>query len=100
MNEINLSKEHDQHIKTIIDTLSTAKKATSIHKFYELIHSLYSESLNTPLSVIQKFSIMFYSFYNHLEPKSQNKEIKKLIGLSNFMMNNLQMENIFPYLYK
>ena len=33
MNEINLSKEHAHLIKTIIDTLSISKKATSIDKF-------------------------------------------------------------------
>ena len=98
MNEINLSKEHDQLIKTIIDTLSIAKKATSIGNFSEIINSLYSESLIPSLSVIQKFSIMFYSFYNHLTPKSQNKDIKKFIELSIFMINNLQIENMLPYL--
>ena len=62
MNEINLSKEHEQLIKTIRDTLSISKKAKSIDKFYEIKNFLYLESLTTPLSVIQKFSIMFYSF--------------------------------------
>ena len=41
---------------------------------------------------------MFYSFYNHLTPKKENKNIKIFIELSNFMLNNLQEKNIFPYL--
>ena len=82
-------------IENIIDTISRAKKAKSLDKFNEIMISLYSE---TQLSIRQKFSLMFYSFYNHLTPKNKNKDIQKLIDLSNFMINNIQIENILPYL--
>ena len=98
MNETNLSQGHDKLIENIVNTIYRAKKAPSIDKFNEIINSLYSEAKTAQLSVIQKFSIMFYSFYNHLTPKKENKDVKKFIELSNFMINNFQEKNIFPYL--
>ena len=74
-------QEQDKLIKRIIDTISRAKSTTSIGKFNEVMNSFYSEIQRTSLSIIQKFSIMFYSCYNHLTPKCQNKNIKTLIEL-------------------
>ena len=91
-------QEQDKLIKRIIDTISRAKSTTSIGKFNEVMNSFYSKIQRTSLSIIQKFSIMFYSCYNHLTPKCQNKNIKTLIELSNFMINNLKTGNILSSL--
>ena len=98
MNEDNNSEEHEKLIENIIDTISRAKKAKSLDKFNEIIIPLYSETQTAHLPITQRFSLMFYSFYNHLTPKNKNKDIQKLIDLSNFMINNIQFQNILPYL--
>ena len=98
MEENKTSQEQDKLIKKIIDTISRAKNLTSINKFNEVMNSLYSEIQTAPLSIIQKFSIMYYSCYNHLTSKCQNKDIKKLIELSNFMVNNLKIRNVLSSL--
>ena len=98
MNEDNNSEKHEKLIENIIDTIYRAKKSKTSDKFNEIMIPLYYEIQTAQLPITQKFSLMFYSFYNHLIPKSKNKDIQKLIDLSNFMINNIQFQNILPYL--
>ena len=93
MEEGQLSKEQQEKIKSIISDISDIKKINNIEKFNEMIKALRDKARTTPLSIIQKFSIIFYSFYNHIIPKSNNKDTIKLKEISNHLINGFQNIN-------
>ena len=87
----------DLIIQTLINDISNAKKINNIAKFNEIMKALNQSAKTVQLSIVQRFPIFFYSFYNHITPKSQNSDIKKLKELSIYMVNNLQNKNILPF---
>ena len=83
MKEGQLSEEQQDIMKTILNDISYIEKINNIEKFSEMIVALNNKAKSTQLSLIQKFSILFYSFYNHLIPKNNNKDTIKLKEISN-----------------
>ena len=98
MKEDQRSEEQNKIIKTLIDGISEAKKINNIEKFNEIMKSLYLKAKTNNLSIIHRYTILFYSFYNHIIPKSKKEDIKKLKDLANYMIKNLSIKNISPYL--
>ena len=76
MEEGQLSKEQQEKIKSIINDILDIKKINKIEKFNEMIKALHDKARTTSLSIIQKFSIIFFSFYNHIIPKGNNKDAR------------------------
>ena len=93
-----LAEEQDKSFQTLINAISIVKKIDNRQKFNVEIQALVLKSKIMPLSTIQIFSILFYSYYNHLTCKNQNKDIKIFKDLSNYMINILQDKNILSFL--
>ena len=93
-----LDEKQDKYIQTLINTISIVKKIDNRQKFNEEMQALIIKSKTMPLSTIQGFSILFYSFYNHLTCKNLNKNIKIFTDLSNYMINNLKDINILSFI--
>ena len=94
MGDNKLAEEQDKSLQTLISYISNVKKINNQEKFNELMLDLNLKVKTMPLSTIQRFSILFYSYYNHLTFQNQNKDTKMLTELSNYMINNLQDKKI------
>ena len=94
MGDNKLAEEQDKSLQTLISYISNVKKINNHEKFNELMLDLNLKVKTMPLSTIQRFSILFYSYYNHLTFQNQNKDTKILTELSNYMINNLQDKKI------
>ena len=94
MGDNKLAEEQDKSLQTLISYISNVKKINNQEKFNELMSDLNLKAKTMPLSTIQRFSILFYSYYNHLTFQNQNKDTKMLTELSNYMINNLQDKKI------
>ena len=82
MKEEQIPDGQDLIIQTLINDISNAKKISNIAKFNEIMKALNQSAKTALLSIVQRFSILFYSFYNHITPKSQNSDkIKRIIYL-------------------
>ena len=93
-----LDEKQDKSIQTLINTISIVKKIDNRQKFNKEMQALIIKSKTMPLSTIQIFSILFYSYYNHLTCKNFNKNIKIFTDLSNYMINNLKDMNILSFI--
>ena len=95
MEEGQLSEEQQKKIQTVINDISDIVKIKNWKRFNEMIKALNNKAKTIPLSNIKKFSIIFYSFYNHLIPKNNNnKDTIKLKEISNHLINDFQSTNI------
>ena len=94
MNEIKPSETQVNSINTLFTEISNLKNIKDLEEFNEKIRILNEKTEKTELSTIHKFIIQFYALYNNLAFKEQNNHIKKLIQLSNIMINNFKKPEI------
>ena len=95
MEEGQLSEEQQKKIQTVINDISDIVKINNIKRFNEMIKALNNKAKTIPLLNIKMFSIIFYSFYNHLIPKNNNnKDTIKLKEVYNHLINDFQSTNI------
>ena len=94
--------EDDQKIilKNLLDDISQIKNIKNPEKFNEVMKDLNKKAQAFPLTNIQKFTLMFYSYYNDINCKKKNNENKKLIRLSNYMIENISNQNILPFIQR
>ena len=92
MKEGQLFEEQQKKMETFLNDILDIKKINNLEKFNEKIKALYNRAKTSQFSIIQKFSIIFYSFYNHLIPINNNKDTIKLKEISNHMLNGFKME--------
>ena len=78
--------------KSLIDEVKKTKNLTDVEAMKESMNKIKEISENLELQTIQKFTILFYSYYNHLTDKNEYTE--KLIYISLFMIDNFNRENI------
>ena len=72
--------------------IQKTKKLTDLEIMKETMNQIKEISKTIKLQTIQKFVILFYSYYNHLT--EQNEYSEKLIHLSLFMIENFNKKNI------
>ena len=94
MNKIKPSETQVNSINTLFTEISNLKNIKDLEEFNEKIRILNEKTEKTELSTIHKFIIQFYALYNNLAFKEQNNHIKKLIQLSNIMINNFKKPEI------
>ena len=92
--DIKLSKEHMIKLNDLTDELLKTKKIRNLQEFNEIMKKINKEAKIIQLSLIQKFILLFYSYYNNLVSESQNEKEAKLIKLANLMITNFKKENI------
>ena len=92
--DIKLSKEHMIKLNDLTDELLKTKKIRNLQEFNEIMKKINKEAKIIQLSLIQKFILLFYSYYNNLVSESQNEKKAKLIKLANLMITNFKKENI------
>ena len=90
--EISVQKQTDE--EKAYKELIEAKKINDVEAFNEKMESLIEKSKTFQLSILQKFTILFYSHYNHLTQNSIDNGTKKLIELSTYMVSNFKNEQI------
>ena len=78
--------------KSLIDEIEKTKNLSDLEVMKETMTKIKKISETIELKAIQKFIILFYSFYNHLTDK--NEHTKKLIHMSLYMIENFNKENI------
>jgi len=86
------SQEVDK--RTLYEEISEIKKLNNVDEFNNVMKSLVQKAETINLTILQKFIILFYSYYNHLTQNNIDKKKQKLVELSSFMINNLKNENI------
>ena len=94
MTEKELSKDKIYSINNLLEELSNTKKIKNLEIFRKELIQIKEKSEKIQLSIIQKFIILFYSYYNNLEFKYQSIYTSKLIQLANNMINNFNNPNI------
>ena len=94
MTEKELSKDKIYSINNLFEELSNTKKIKNLEIFRKELIQIKEKSEKIQLSIIQKFIILFYSYYDNLEFKYQNIYTSKLIQLANNMINNFNNPNI------
>ena len=94
MNEIQPSEAQDNSVNILFTEIWNIKNIKNIEEFNEKIRILNEKVEKTELSTIHKFIIQFYTLYNNFSFKEQNQHIKKLIQLSNIMINNFKKSEI------
>ena len=90
--EISVQKQTDE--EKAYEELIETKKINDVEAFNEKMESLIEKSKTFQLSILQKFTILFYSHYNHLTQNSIDNGTKKLIELSTYMVSNFKNEQI------
>ena len=90
--EISVQKQTDE--EKAYEELIETKKINDVEAFNEKMESLIEKSKTFQLSILQKFTILFYSHYNHLTQNSIDNRTKKLIELSTYMVSNFKNEQI------
>ena len=93
MKEGQLFEEQQKMMEIFLNDISDIKKINTLEKFNEKIKALYNKTKTSQFSIIQKFSIIFYSFYNHLIPINNNKDTIKLKEISNHLLIGFQNGN-------
>ena len=86
------NQEKDIKERFIYEELIKTKNINNIINFNKTMETLEQKIQTEKLSVLQKFTILFYSHYNHLT--YQTKKEKKLYELSLFMLSNFRSHNI------
>ena len=94
MNSSKLSKAQIETLKFIANELSKMKSINDLEIFNDKMKLIIEKSGTIPLLVIQKFAILFFSFYNNLIVKEQNQFNQKLIHLADFMINNFRQKDL------
>lgn len=80
---------------TLYSQIENLKKINNLEDLKLRINEL---NQSKDLSTIQKFIIMFFSYYNHLTSRTDANS--KLIQLSTFMMNNFTKKDIISLIQK
>ena len=81
-------------LDSLFNQISNIKKQKDLDKFKEELGKLNENAEKISLSMIQKFIILFYNYYNDFTFKEQNNYIGKLIRLAKIMINNIKKPKI------
>ena len=85
-------KEQNFKESNLVDELKKTKKINNCEEMNIIMKELNEKAQVMDLSILQKFAVLFYSYYNHLTCTEQSN--KKFIELSTFMINNFQKKKI------
>ena len=94
MNSKKLSKEQLKNLDFITKEISKIRTIYDLDKFNDLMKTIKEKSESIPLLTIQKFAILFFSFYNNIVVKEQIQTNQKLIQLADFMLHNFTNKDL------
>ena len=94
MNSKKLSQEQLNNLDFITKEISNMRTIHDLDKFDDIMKTVKEKSESIPLLTIQKFAILFFSFYNNIVVKEQIQTNQKLIQLADFMLHNFTNKDL------
>ena len=96
MKENRQSQEQNESIDNLYEEILKTKKLDNLAEFNTKLKEINQKIGSMRLSILQKFSVLFYSYYKHF---SQNDQ-KKLFELATFMISSWKNKSILALLHE
>lgn len=94
MNGNKSKNQQNDALNFIHKEIPKLKKLRNLEKFNDSMQQIKEMEEKAQLGILQKFAILFYSIYNELSFKEQNKDIQRLIKLADYMINSFKKDDI------
>lgn len=94
MNGNKSKNQQNDALNFIHKEIPKLKKLGNLEKFNDSMQQIKEMEEKAQLGILQKFAILFYSIYNELSFKEQNKDIQRLIKLADYMINSFKKDDI------